>query len=154
MKNNATFGIVAIILGIIMLICPIFGLISQALLIGIPILGIGFFALLTGVIGNKNIVSIILGVLVLIFGFLIIFNPEVLSYVIGFIIYITAIILLIVSIMGLFNEGSKYGAVFGIIIAVIYLIIGNLFINDPKVLGILIGLWLLFAGLNELFLRK
>ena len=65
-------------------------------------------------------------------------------------IALTLIIIGLIIIIG--NRDNKYGfwmGILGIVLGVIYIIIGT-YINNPIILGSLIGIWLLVTGILNL----
>jgi uncharacterized membrane protein HdeD (DUF308 family) len=62
------------------------------------------------------------------------------------------IFLIIAGIIGIFTKAgnNRWNGVVAIVMGLIYIIVGN-FISDPRVLGALIGLWLLITGILMLF---
>jgi uncharacterized membrane protein HdeD (DUF308 family) len=157
MKNKIVC-LLAIIFGIIIIAFPILGVITPSAIIGLSVLFISIYSLMMGISiidYNKSgaITDISLGVILLLISIGLIFNPEVFSFLAGISLYLAGIILIIAGVVSLINNrNSKYGfyvGIIGIILGVCYIIIGT-YINDPIILGTLIGIWLIISGIMEL----
>ncbi|MDO5849892.1 MAG: DUF308 domain-containing protein [Methanobacteriaceae archaeon] len=150
--NNKIAGIIAIILGLIIIICPLAGFVAMDWVIAISIILLGIYALIAGCMGETDFVNIILGILFIIFGIILFFNPLLLSFVTAFINYFVGILLIVLSIVNLFTKGDgKYISIIGIIFGIIAIIFGYLALN-PLFLGIIIGVWFLIAGIMKVAL--
>jgi len=156
MAKNVGGGIILIILGLVVLAFPLMGLIAVSALSGFLVLLLGIGLLLAGVseMGESaalGLVEIILGIIALILGIGFIFNPALFSWVVGFIIWIIGLFLVIAGIVGIFTKtgGSRWNGVIALVIGILYIIVG-LFVKNPIVLGVLIGLWLLITGIMML----
>lgn len=153
MKNKLV-SLLAIILGIIIIAFPMLGVIGTSALFGISILFIAIVLLLMGVsiIDYKRfgaIVYFFLGIIMLIFSLILIFNPKYFAFLGAIMLYLAGIFLIIIGVVALINDRhSRYGfytGIFAIILGVIYIIVGT-YIADPLVLGTLIGIWLIITG--------
>ncbi|MGZ7108564.1 MAG: DUF308 domain-containing protein [Methanobacterium sp.] len=151
---------VYIILGIFVLIFPLLGLIPLSIVTGLVVLILGIGLLLSGLMEMSDntslgILEFVFGIIAFILGLGIIVNPGLFSWLIGFLVWIVGIFLVIAGIIGIFTKAgdSRWNGVVSIIIGLIYIIVGN-FISDPRVLGALIGLWLLIVGILMLFQKE
>lgn len=158
MGKNAIAAIL-IILGLIVLFCPILGIIPLSLITGFIVLFLGLGLLIAGISGmgesaGFGILGIILGIIALILGIGFIVNPGLFSWLVGFIVWIVGLFLIIVGILGLLSGtgGNRWNGIIAIIIGILYLIVGSL-VADPLILGALIGLWLLITGIIMLFVK-
>ena len=160
MKNNFN-SILAIFFGLIIIIFPIMGIIDINSLISLSILLISIYLLITGVaiIDYKKsgaILDLIVGVLLLLLSILLIYDPKALGFLAEITVYLAGIMLIIVGIISLVNNReSRFGFYIGIagaVLGLLYIIIGT-YVSDPTVLGILIGLWLIIAGVLRLMDR-
>lgn len=145
-------NILAIILGLIMILCPLLAPVAVNTLFAIMILALGIYLLVMGVT-SKSTLNIILGLLVLIVGILILINPTFIVALSAFLIYLVGIIILVVALINIISGSSKVVSIIGIIIGVVYIAIANV-ISDPKVLGFLIGLGFLISGIYGLISNK
>lgn len=154
-------SILAIILGVIIILLPMFGVITAGAIIGLSTLLISIYLLVLGVsIMDQNkwgsILYLIVGIIILIFSICIIFSPQLLASLTAYILYIAGIFLIIIGVISIVNNRyNKYGFIIGIVtvlIGVIYILVGNL-VHDPIILGYLIGLYLLISGCLSLLDR-
>ena len=157
-KNSIAF--LLIILGLIVLFCPILGIIPFSIITGFIVLILGIGLLISGIseMGESaglGILEIILGIIALILGIGFIINPGWFSWLVGFIVWIVGLFLIIAGIMGVLSKtgGSRWNGIIALIIGIIYLIIGT-FVANPLILGALIGLWLLISGILMLFTKE
>ena len=151
---------VFIILGLFILIFPLLGLISLSVVTGLILLILGIGLIINGLreMGENadiRILELILGIIAFILGLGFIINPGLFSWLLGFIVWLVGIFLIIAGIIGIFTKAgeSRWNGVVAIVIGLIYIIVGNL-IQDPRVLGALIGLWLLIMGILMLFQKE
>lgn len=157
-KNSIAF--LLIILGLIVLFCPILGIIPFSIITGFIVLFLGIGLLISGIseMGESaglGILEIILGIIALILGIGFIINPGWFSWLVGFIVWIVGLFLIIAGIMGVLSKtgGSRWNGIIALIIGIIYLIIGT-FVANPLILGALIGFWLLISGILMLFTKE
>lgn len=159
MGKNA-IAILLIILGLIVLAVPLLGVIPISLLVGFGVALLGLGLLFAGVVDVREssglgLLEIVMGILALILGLGFIVNPGLFSFVAGLIVYIAGLFMIIIGVVSIFTkaEGSRWNGLIGVIIGLIYLIIG-VFISNPYYLGVLIGLWLLLVGIMTLFQKE
>ncbi|MBO7715468.1 MAG: DUF308 domain-containing protein, partial [Methanobrevibacter sp.] len=81
------------------------------------------------------------------------FNPSIFAFLTALTIYLAGIFLIIIGLIIIVgNRDNKYGfwmGILGIVLGVIYIILGT-YINNPLILGSLIGIWLLVTGVLNL----
>lgn len=152
--RNSSIGILAIILGIIIIAFPMVGVIGTGALFGLSTLLISIIVLMVGVsIMDYNtigaVVDYIVGIIMLIISLLIIFNPNYFAFLAAIILYIAGIFIMIIGLISLINNRhAKYGfyiGITGIVLGIVYIILGT-YIKDPMILGTLIGIWLIITG--------
>jgi membrane protein HdeD len=156
--NNVLLGILAIILGLMVIAFPLISVFTFSVLagMGVLILGIWFLVQAFSVWENSKGVSIaylILGIIAIIAGIGLVGNILALSFLASFILYLAGFFLFISGVITLFTGegGSAKGVgVLGILIGIIYLILG-LYAWDPFYLALLIGIWLIISGVFEIF---
>ena len=158
MNKQTTISIIAIILGIITIAFPLFGVIAASDILGLSVLLLAIFLLTNGVSEvdyntTRGLLNIILGIVMLIISIGLIFNPSIFAFLTALTIYLAGIFLIIIGLIVIVgNRDNKYGfwmGILGIVLGVIYIIIGT-YINNPIILGSLIGIWLLVTGVLNL----
>lgn len=151
-------SILAIIFGLLLIIFPIMGVIGVADLIGLAILLISIYLLIVGVSiidYNKRgaILDLFLGIVFLLLSLCLIYHISLIGFLAQITLYLAGIMLIVVAVVSLINNRqSRYGfyiGIAGVVLGLLYIIIGT-YINDPIVLGTLIGLWLIISGVLKL----
>ena len=158
MHKQTTISIIALILGIIIIAFPMLGVITAADILGLSVLLLAIFLLANGVSEveyntTRGLINTILGILMLIISLGLIFNPSIFAFLTALTIYLAGIFLIIIGLIIIVgNRDNKYGfwmGILGIVLGVIYIILGT-YINNPLILGSLIGIWLLVTGILNL----
>ena len=158
MHKQTSISIIAIILGIITIAFPMLGVIAAADILGLSVLLLAIFLLTNGVSEvdyntTRGLLNIILGIIMLIISLGLIFNPSIFAFLTALTIYLAGIFLIIIGLIVIVgNRDNKYGfwiGILGIVLGVIYIIIGT-YIKNPVILGLLIGIWLLVTGVLNL----
>ena len=158
MHKQTTISIIAIILGIIIIAFPMLGVITAADILGLSVLLLAIFLLANGVSEveyntTRGLINTILGIIMLIISLGLIFNPSIFAFLTALTIYLAGIFLIIIGLIIIVgNRDNKYGfwmGILGIVLGVIYIIIGT-YINNPIILGSLIGIWLVVTGVLNL----
>ena len=157
--KNVVLGLLAIVLGLIVLAFPLAGLVAASVLTGFVVLMIAVWLLIVGgsqmeVSKTAGILNVILGIIVLIVGIGLIFSPALFAFLTGFLLYLAGFFLIIAGIIALLSrndfKNATWAGVLGIILGIIYIILGT-FAFDPVYLGVLIGIWLILSGILALF---
>jgi uncharacterized membrane protein HdeD (DUF308 family) len=137
---------------------PAFGIIAASDILGLSVLLLAIFLLANGVSEieyntTKGLLNTILGIVMLIVSIGLIFNPSIFTFLTALTIYLAGIFLIIIGLIIIVgNRDNKYGfwmGILGILLGVIYIIIGT-YINNSLILGSLIGIWLLVTGILNL----
>ena len=151
-------SILAMLLGLLMIVLPASGLIALGDLIGLSILLISIYLLIMGVtIIDYNkvgaILNLILGTALLILSILLIFVPSLVGFLASITLYLAGIMLIIAGLISLINNRSTkwgfYTGIIGVVLGEIYTIVGT-YINNPIILGSLIGIWLILGGISNI----
>ncbi len=157
--ERRTSALVLIILGLVALAFPLLSVIPFSVLTGFIVLILGIGLLLNGIIGTSEnlitgILETILGIVILILGLGFVFNPILFSWFAAFVIWIVGLFLVIAGIGAVFSGkgGSRWNGIVTMVIGFLYIIIGT-WIQNPLVLGALIGFWLLITGILLLFTK-
>ena len=150
MNSNTISGIISLILGLIIIICPLTGYLAANIFLAVSIAMVGILALVIGLIGDKSTLNIILGIIFIILGVLVFFNPAFLSALTAFVNYFAGIVLFIFAIVNLITrDESILLSVSAIFMAIICIIFGFLSYN-PVILGVMIGVWFILAGIIKI----
>lgn len=149
-------SIIMIILGIIALLFPMLSTGAIGFMSGIVLILLAAGFIIAGIselILTKyyGLAYIILGILSMVLACCFIFNPALVSGILGFMIYIFGILLIALGIILFFIGPLGILGIITLIYGILTIIVGY-FINDPRMLGTLIGLWLLIFGISSLFL--
>jgi membrane protein HdeD len=159
--NNVLLGILAIILGILVIAFPIFSIFAASVLTGIIVIIIGIWILLQAFgtwsdSKGASIAYLILGILAIIVGIGLTGSILALSFLASFWLYFVGFFLIISGIMSLFvKEGTtgKGVGVIGIIIGILYMILAS-YAWNPFYLAYLIGIWLIIEGIALFFVKS
>jgi len=152
--RNVLLGILAILLGLIVIAFPLISVLLLSSIVGIGLIFIGVWLLaqsfeIWGSNKGISIAALILGILGIIVGIGLFGKILAFSILVGLIIYIGGLFLIISGIISLVSgQGSagRWGGILGIILGILYIIIGVYALN-PLYLAFIIGLWLIITGL-------
>ena len=146
MNNKLIPNIICIILGILIVFFPLTGVLTINLVIAIPVMIVGLILILMGVFGDSKILKIIAGILILIFGVLLIVYPGLFAFIVSMVLSVIGILLVIYAIVLFIRRSQELSMIImSVIIGIIYFALGYLF-RDPNVLGVLVGLTLIIVG--------
>lgn len=157
--NISVMGILAIILGILVMIFPVMGVVAISFITGFAVIMLAIWFLIAGVTEIQvsrlmGILFLILGIIALILGFGLVFNPTIFAFLTGLMLYLAGILMIIAGVISLLGGfAARYrvwGGVLGIVLGIIYIILGTYAFN-PLYLGFLIGIWLLLTGIFSIF---
>lgn len=151
-------SIIMIILGIIALLFPMISTETIGFISGIVVILLAAGFIIAGIselILTKyfGLMYIILGILSIIFAYYLIFDPAVVSGIIGFMIYIFGLILIFLGLCWFLIGPLGIVGIVTLIYGFITVLVG-FYVNDPRILGTLIGIWLLISGILSLFTGK
>ncbi|NYB27908.1 MAG: DUF308 domain-containing protein [Methanobacteriaceae archaeon] len=156
--SNVLTGILAIILGILIIAFPLFSVFTLSVLTGFGLILIGIWLFTMSFetwSGNKglSILALILGILGIIVGIGLFGSILAFSILAGMVIYIGGFFLIIAGIVALISGkgAGRWSGLLGIILGIIYLIIGIYALN-PLYLAGLIGIFLILSGIFQIFL--
>ncbi|WP_455644874.1 DUF308 domain-containing protein [Methanosphaera sp.] len=152
-------GVIMILLGLIALLFPVASIQTIGIITGLLFLIIAVILFISGateIIVSRSLAftSIILAVLCIIFSWLLMFNPAVVSTIISIIIYILGILMIIFGVINLitgqfFKPFSMMGLT-SMIFGILFIILG-IFLRNPVYLGVIVGLWLIISGILSIF---
>ena len=155
-NRNVLIGILAVILGLILIFFPLISVFTINEIAGIGIIFLGFWfmaqSLKTGSLA-AGVAGLLLAVFALMLGIVFIkdikafeFFTYIALYLVGFFIVLAGLSALI-SGEGL--KGKAIGAL-GIIIGIIFALIAP-YVGNPLILAAIIGAFLIIAGIMEIF---
>ena len=152
--RNMFAGALAIILGLIVIAFPFLTAATVSIFAGVVVLLIAIWLIIVGiseleVSRTTGALNVILGIIALIIAIGLIINPALLSFITGLTLAIAGIFLIIAGLIALIDgmhRKSAWGGILGIILGIIYLILGT-FAFNPVNLGFLIGIWLIITGI-------
>jgi membrane protein HdeD len=157
--RNVLSGILAIILGIVVMAFPLFSVLLLADIVGIGLIIIGIWLLaqsfeIWSASKGVSILALIFGILGIIVGIGLFGKILAFSILVGLIIYIGGLFLIISGIISLLSGkggAGRWGGLLGIILGILYIIIGVYALN-PFYLALLIGIWLILTGIFMIFI--
>ncbi len=157
--NNVLTGILAIILGILIMTFPLFSVFTLSVLTGFGLLLIGIWLLIMSFetwssSKGLSLLALILGIIGIIVGIGLFGSILAFSILVSMVIYIGGFFLIIAGIVALISgkgAAGRWGGILGIILGIIYLIIGIYALN-PLYLAWLIGIFLILTGIFQIFL--
>jgi uncharacterized membrane protein HdeD (DUF308 family) len=158
-ERNILLGILAIILGILVIAFPLFSVFTASALAGFAVILLGIWLVVQsfGVWEKSKAASIaylILGLIAIIGGIGLFGSILAFSFLVSFWLYFVGFFMVISGIMSLFTKegtaGKGVGGI-GIILGILFIILGT-FAWNPYYLALLIGLELIFDGIALFFI--
>lgn len=156
--RNVLLGIVAIILGLIVMAFPLLGVFTASAIAGIGIMALGIWLFIQSFelwSSSKagSIALLILGIIALMLGLALFGHIMLFSFLASFWFYFAGFFLLITGFFSIFatkESGSSGIGIFGVVLGIIYIILGA-YAWNPLYLGFLIGIYFVFAGIMQFF---
>ena len=152
MNKSRLIGILGIIFGLLIIIFPAAGITTASTLIGLGIFSVVLAYITMEYNDRINILILIIGIILFIIGLLFIIYPQLLNSLIAILVYIAGLILIIMGILNIIYNRygfTFYTAISSIVLGSVYLVLGYFF-NNTNLLGYLLGLWLVIAGIISL----
>jgi uncharacterized membrane protein HdeD (DUF308 family) len=154
---SKSLGVLTILFGLILLIFPWFGLWTLTAIVGFILMLIGIGLLVFGAYTYQaskgaGVAFLVLGLLGLIAGVGLFGNVEAFAALAGLGLYLSGFILIIAGLIHVLKPRTRLSrevGLLGIIVGVAYVILGS-FAVDPRGLSILMGIWLIIAGITSL----
>ena len=157
MNGNQISGILAIILGLIFIICPIFSTAFASMVIGLSLLFLGIFAVIAGITDGTGMggLFIVAGILAIIFGFIFTTNILAIPVLVALQFYIIGFLMILMGVSGLFakDQTAKILSILIIILAIVMIVMGALTVDNPVIAPILLGISLIVEGANLAILK-
>lgn len=159
-EGNVLLGVLAIILGLLVIIFPLFSVFTVSVIAGIGILFLGIWLLIQSfadweVSKGTSIVYLILGILAIIVGIGLFGNILAFSFLVSLWLYIAGFFLIFSGIMSLFAKAGMAGkssGSLGIILGILYIVLAS-YAWNPYYLALLIGVWLIVDGIALFFIN-
>lgn len=155
-SGNVLLGILAVLLGLIVIVFPLISVFTINVVLGIGIIFWGIWFLLqslkTGDLATE-VVGLILGILAIILGIVFVKDIMLFKFVTFVALFVVAIFLVLGGLtLLIFGEGLKIKVigVLGVIFSVPFVIVGW-FLSNPLVLAAIIGAFLIIVGFMEIF---
>lgn len=153
---NRIAGILSIVIGLIFILFPIFSTGLVSLIVGLSLLFFGISSLFMGWNMRKEYdlypkVSIIIGIIAIIFGFIFIFYIEALPFLVAIQFYIVGFIMIIFGISGLLSKMTKistFTSVLVLIMGIVAIALAVFTAEQPIYIAIIIGIVLIIEGIN------
>lgn len=158
--KNILLGILAIILGILVIAFPLLGVFTANILAGFAIflLGVWFISQSLGTweeSKGSSIVSLILGIMALILGIGLFGDIAAFSLLASFWLFLVGFFLIFSGITSFFvREGTIGKGVggLGVILGILYIILAS-YAWNPYYLALIIGIWLIIDGIALFFIN-
>lgn len=156
--RNVFVGILAIILGLIVIVFPLISVATLSVLAGIGIIAISIWLFVQGFkIWGKNLVAgiadILLAFFALSFGIVFIGNIKGFEFLTFLALYIVGFFILLTGLTALFSDKGMKGranGVLGIVFGILVIVLGT-YAGHPLVLAATIAAFLIIAGIMEIF---
>lgn len=160
MTHNTLLGILAIILGILVIVFPLISVFTVSVLAGLGVLFIGIWLLSLGFgawAGSKALgfLYLILGIIAIVIGLALFGNILALSFLASLWLYFGGVFLVIAGVMGFLARDAplhKGSNALLVIMGILYVILGTYALN-PLYLAIIIGASLIIDGLALFFVN-
>jgi uncharacterized membrane protein HdeD (DUF308 family) len=160
-EKNVLMGILAIILGIVVIAFPYVSIFTFSVMAGFGILMLGiWFLIQTFDVWEDSkaasIVYLILGLIAIVAGIGMMGNLQAFSALASILIYLAGFWMLFGGTLALFTgitTNERGIGALGVILGVTYLIVG-IYAFNPYYLALLIGIWLIFDGIRLFFVKS
>lgn len=156
--RSVFIGVLAIILGLIVIIFPLISVTTFSVLAGLGVIFLGIWFIFQAYKNwNKSLAAVVANLIIaffaIAFGIVFIVNVQTLSFVVFLALYIVGFFLIISGLSALVSgSGIKERGVgvLGVVLGIVYMIIGA-FVGNPFYLAIILGAFLIIAGIMEIF---
>lgn len=156
--NNVLLGILAIILGILVIAFPLLSVFTASVMAGFAILFLGIWLLVQS-FGTweaskaASMAFLILGLIAIVCGIGLFGHILLFSFLASIWFFFAGFFLILSGIMSLFAKkgiAAKGAGGIGVILGIIYIILAS-FAWNPYYLALLIGIWLIIDGIALFF---
>lgn len=156
-ERNILLGILAIILGILVIAFPLISIFTASVLAGLGIIFLGIWLFVKSfetwsASKGMGAFQLIMGILAIIVGIGLFGSILVFSFLVSFWLYLAGFFLIISGLFSLLggSTANKGAGGIGIILGILYIILA-FFAFNPFYLAILIGIWLIIDGVALFF---
>jgi membrane protein HdeD len=153
--KNIFLGILAVILGLIVILFPLISVSTFSVIAGIGIIFLGIW-ILAQAFKTKSLASgiadLIIAIFAIMLGIIFIGDIKAFQFFSSLALYIVGLFVALSGLSSLSGGGAKGKAigVLGIILGVLFIVIGT-YVYNPLVLAVIIGAFLIIAGIMEIF---
>ena len=155
MESDKIFSIIAIVIGLIFIIFPLFSANLISILIGASVLIFGALLVYAGVLSKEisgafSSVAAVFGIVMIILGLAFIFGTNAVSFLVGLQFYIVGFMLILASVIGLLSgaEINKTGSFISLVLGIVVLFIAVYASNNPVLITIILGIALIVYGIT------
>ena len=155
MESDKIFSIIAIVIGLIFIIFPLFSANLISILIGASVLIFGALLVYAGVLSKEisgafSSVAAVFGIVMIILGLAFIFGTNAVSFLVGLQFYIVGFMLIVASVIGLLSgaEINKTGSFINLVLGIVVLFIAVYASNNPVLITIILGIALIVYGIT------
>lgn len=155
-ETKNLIGILAIILGLIVILFPLISVVTLSHIVGIGVIFIGIWLIAQGLKSGSLVtgaVSLIFAIFAIMLGIVFIGDIKAFAFFTFAAIYIVGFFIILAGLVSLISgEGLKGKAigVLGVLIGILFIVIGT-YMGNPFVLAAIIGAFLIIAGIMEIF---
>ncbi|KZX14597.1 DUF308 domain-containing protein [Methanobrevibacter filiformis] len=162
MENKAIVGILAVILGILMLIFPFASMTALSVIVSLGILILGVYYLVTGfnlwkVSKWACIFYIIIGIFAILLGMLLFGQVLLFDLFVVFYLYVIGFLMVFGGILGLFSRvviHDRTSAGITVILGILTIILAAFSLQDPLFIAVIIGVSLIIEGITLIATRS
>ena len=155
MDFKKILGIILIILGLIFAIYPMYSAHAVSWIAGICLICFGFASIINGfsvwsMMAHVSLIDILLGICAILFGLLFIYKIDALSFLVGYLFYLVAFVLIFVGIFGIFfalDTISRLSSVLIVILGFVVAYLAFASIAQPLYVAIIVGICLIMEGI-------
>ncbi|WP_405266023.1 DUF308 domain-containing protein [Methanobrevibacter sp.] len=156
MDLRKLLGIIFIILGLLFIVYPMYSAAAVSWITGICLIAFGFASIIDGfsvwsMMAHVSAIKILLGICAILFGILFIYEIDALSFLVGYIFYLIAFVMIFVGIAGIFfgfDSISRLTSVLILILGIVALFLAAFSIAQPLYTAILVGICLIMEGIT------
>jgi uncharacterized membrane protein HdeD (DUF308 family) len=153
--KNVFVGILAIILGLIVIVFPLISVSTFSFIAGVGIIFLGIWILAQSFKTESlaaGIADLIIAIFAIMLGIVFIGDIKAFQFFSSLALYIVGLFVALSGLTSLSSEGTKGKAIgiLGIILGVLFIVMGT-YAYNPLVLAAIIGAFLIIAGIMEIF---